>query len=98
MRVSFHSVKGRLTTHTHTHLIETRINGKSFSKLTPVHLDKLGVSFGSRIIIDELLEDIVSCNLNIDINCVHVHVREYVHVHVILQQVLLAKLLYSYPE
>ena len=46
----------------------SKISGREFSKLTPEHLDKLGVSLGSRIIIEELLEDIVSCIITIIIS------------------------------
>ena len=38
----------------------SKVNGRSFSKMKLVHIDKMGVSFGSRIIIETLLEDIVS--------------------------------------
>lgn len=37
-----------------------KVNGRSFSKMKLVHIEQMGVSFGSRIIIETLLEDIVS--------------------------------------
>ena len=37
-----------------------KVNGKSFSKMKLVHIEQLGVSFGSRIIIETFLEDVVS--------------------------------------
>jgi hypothetical protein len=36
------------------------VNGRSFSKMKLLHIEQMGVSFGSRIIVETLLEDIVS--------------------------------------
>lgn len=37
-----------------------KVNGRVFSKMKLTHIDQMGVSFGSRILIEKLLEDIVS--------------------------------------
>ena len=49
---------------THASYIEKKISGKAFSWLKSTHIDQLGVSFGSRIIIENLItvKEIVSCN------------------------------------
>lgn len=40
--------------------LANKVNGRAFSKMKLVHIEQMGVSFGSRIIIETLLEDIVS--------------------------------------
>lgn len=42
------------------HPSENKVSGRAFSKMKLVHIDQMGVSFGSRIIIETLLEEIVS--------------------------------------
>lgn len=39
---------------------ENKVSGRAFSKMKLVHIEQMGVSFGARIIIQDLLEDIVS--------------------------------------
>ena len=53
-------VRGR---HHSLHLFSSpglKVNGRAFSKMKLAHIDQMGVSFGSRILIEKLLEDIVS--------------------------------------
>ena len=39
------------------------MSGRAFSKMKLVHIEQMGVSFGSRIIIETILEDIVSLSI-----------------------------------
>lgn len=53
-------VQGRQLYLTFLYTSANKVNGRSFSKMKLVHIEQMGVSFGSRIIIETLLEDIVS--------------------------------------
>lgn len=46
-------------------LLANRVSGRAFSKMKLVHIEQMGVSFGSRIIIETLLEEIVSLELRV---------------------------------
>ena len=59
LEVRFLLVKGRQII-TFLCIIVNKVNGRAFSKMKLVHIEQMGVSFGSRIIIETLLEDIVS--------------------------------------
>ena len=56
-RDPFFLVRGRLSLFLSS---GNRVNGRAFSKMKLAHIDRMGVSFGSRILIEKLLEDIVS--------------------------------------